>query len=907
MKKLLTLILVALMLLGALVPVAADGAPFSDVKEKRWSYDSIVYAYEKGYMDGVGGGKFDPAGTMTRGMVVTVLYRMEGTPEVEFSNVFTDVKSGKYYSNAVIWAKDNEIVNGVSEGKFDPGGKITREQLATMLYRYADFKGYDVTASGDLSKFPDSDKAHSYAKNALVWATDKGLITGVKSGNADLLDPRGNATREQFAAILKRFDDAFGEKPLAYNTPHAISQYTEPEYPLVTDADVYVATDGSDSNPGTFNLPVATFERARDLVREIKADTSRPEGEIVVAFKAGVYAAPQNLTFTAEDSGTEASPVVYCKYGDGDVTFSAGVTIPLGEFAELTGAEKEMFPAGSVDRIKKADLTSRGVDPSSLGETNNLFAGSERLDLARWPNKLDNGVDDFTDMVLSISEDERSMTLLSPLRNRVNKYHNREDLRMFGYYRYDWSASDGPVQNYDPATGVITPTVNGYGIHRTQEPYCPFPYFYFYNVPDELDRPDEYYIDKRTGTLYVMDPADSLTFCETGLMLSLSGTDDVTFRGLSFGYGTDDCVHAFDCDGITFDRCRFRNIAGYGIYITGDRERISGCEFYDIGRRAVDMRSGERETLTKGESVIDNCLFDTFGTVQKTGMPAIYVAGCGITISHNEICNSSNIGIIYSEYIWASNYITIEYNYIHDTVNQTSDSGAIYAGRNQSGHGSVVRYNLICNTGTPEEGHRPVGIYLDDAMSGQEVYGNIIYEAGNNSLFISGGRENKIHDNIAISNDVTEKEEILFGQLHYDHLAEISDNFTKPITEDEVFMILELVPFRNELWASRFPLLSKVVYDLENMAPYADDPDCVINPAYDEIYGNAIILPQSRIDKGGAERIDDRIRTFASRLEESRQVPLTENPFFVDPTAGDYRLRDDADFKDIPVEQIGRY
>jgi hypothetical protein len=162
MKKILTLILAALMLLGALVPVAADGAPFSDVKEKRWSYDSIVYAYEKGYMDGVGGGKFDPAGTMTRGMVVTVLYRMEGTPEVEFSNVFTDVKSGKYYSKAVIWAKDNEIVNGVSEGKFDPGGKTTREQLATMLYRYAEFKGYDVTASGDLSKFPDADKAHVF-------------------------------------------------------------------------------------------------------------------------------------------------------------------------------------------------------------------------------------------------------------------------------------------------------------------------------------------------------------------------------------------------------------------------------------------------------------------------------------------------------------------------------------------------------------------------------------------------------------------------------------------------------------------------------------------------------------------------------------------------------------------------
>ena len=209
MKKVISLILTALMLLGAVAAAAADGSPFTDVKTTRWSYDYVIYAYENGLMDGVGGGKFDPAGTMTRGMVVTVLWRMENSPAVEFENVFSDVKEGKYYSNAVIWAKNNSIVNGVSEGKFDPGGKITREQLATMLYRFAEYKGYSVAASGDLGKFPDGGKAHSYAKSALVWATSAGLIAGVKSGNADLLDPRGNATREQFATIIYRFCNAF--------------------------------------------------------------------------------------------------------------------------------------------------------------------------------------------------------------------------------------------------------------------------------------------------------------------------------------------------------------------------------------------------------------------------------------------------------------------------------------------------------------------------------------------------------------------------------------------------------------------------------------------------------------------------------------------------------------------------
>ena len=271
MKKLLCAVLAAVMLVGMMASVSgAEGSPFSDVKEKRWSYKSIVYAVDNGYMNGVGGGKFDPAGTMTRGMVVTVLYRMEKSPAVTFRSDFTDVKAGKYYSDAVIWAKDNGIVNGLTETTFGPAGKITREQLCTMLNRFAEFQGKDSRPKGDLSRFPDASEAHSYAKNALTWATDKGLITGVKQGKADILDPRGAATREQFAAILMRYCEADLTVPLEYNDPVPISRYTEPEYPLVDNADVYVAVDGNDSNPGTLDLPVKTVDsrifRARQIL-----------------------------------------------------------------------------------------------------------------------------------------------------------------------------------------------------------------------------------------------------------------------------------------------------------------------------------------------------------------------------------------------------------------------------------------------------------------------------------------------------------------------------------------------------------------------------------------------------------------------------------------------------------------
>ena len=211
MKKLVSLILTAIMIASvtAFSVSAAETYPFDepfiDVKKSRWSYEAVSYVSEKGYMDGVGGGKFNPAAPMTRAMVVTVLYRREGEPAVTFKNVFSDVKDGKWYSKAVIWASNRGIVNGVSEGIFDPNGKITREQLVTMLHRYCDVKLLDVSKRADLGVFTDKNKIHSYAAESFAWAVGEGLISGMTK---DTAAPRGNATREQFAMILKRFDDA---------------------------------------------------------------------------------------------------------------------------------------------------------------------------------------------------------------------------------------------------------------------------------------------------------------------------------------------------------------------------------------------------------------------------------------------------------------------------------------------------------------------------------------------------------------------------------------------------------------------------------------------------------------------------------------------------------------------------
>ena len=175
--------------------------PYTDVKESHWYYSAVEYAFEKGMMSGMTETTFGPNIATNRAMLVSVLWRFEGSPE-GFDHSFSDVKSSHYFDKAVAWAYSNNIVAGKSADKYAPNDKLTREQMAAILYRYAKYAGKDTTAEGDISVFADLNKLDSYAVDAMKWAYGKGVITGM---NATTLDPNGNATRAQLASILQRF------------------------------------------------------------------------------------------------------------------------------------------------------------------------------------------------------------------------------------------------------------------------------------------------------------------------------------------------------------------------------------------------------------------------------------------------------------------------------------------------------------------------------------------------------------------------------------------------------------------------------------------------------------------------------------------------------------------------------
>ncbi|MEE0509904.1 MAG: S-layer homology domain-containing protein [Peptococcaceae bacterium] len=249
-KKLLSLCVMAALVLS-LFPTASLAAenddaalPFQDVSADDWFYDPVTYAYEQGLMTGTSADTFAPNTAMTRGMIVSVLYRLEGSPALSDGNLgypYEDVRGDDWYAMPVYWARENGIVSGYSDTQFGPNDPITREQMAAILHNYSAYKGQDVSARADLSKYSDADQVSSWAETVLSWANAEGLINGM---TATTIDPQGQATRAQVAAIFQRYLEEETPAPdtktvtLVIGRPDALKQVS-----VSLDADAEVTPD----------------------------------------------------------------------------------------------------------------------------------------------------------------------------------------------------------------------------------------------------------------------------------------------------------------------------------------------------------------------------------------------------------------------------------------------------------------------------------------------------------------------------------------------------------------------------------------------------------------------------------------------------------------------------------------
>ncbi|MBR7032832.1 MAG: S-layer homology domain-containing protein [Clostridia bacterium] len=885
MKKIVSFILSLVMSAAvfAVLPSSAAKISFSDVAPDRWSAASIGYAVDKGYMNGVGDGKFDPKGSLTRAMVATVLWRREGSPTPTAPSGFTDVPAGAWYADAVAWAKGTGVVNGMTETTFAPDAFITREQLATMLFRFSSSAPVSVPGRADLSAFSDGAKVSSWAKEALEWAVQAGLVNGM-DGNRLL--PSGNATREQFAAIIERYDGSFD---LVFNEPVLRSHYTEPEYPLVTNADFYVSVSGDDSNDGSFDHPFRTWERARDALRSL--DRSGRDG-VTVAFMAGEYG-PLDLTLTDEDSGTAECPVTYCKYGDGDVTFNNGVTLRKDEFKPITDEEKALFPAKAQNSIMRLDLD--GYFPGGMPAGLAIFGDSGPIWEARYPDMFE-GVDSYLKNVLVIPSSEPNYygmeVSIGPAMSRLllNKVNYFKNMKMTGYIMYGWRVDTFYIANYDKETTVITlddtrlpsdfPSV---GIRTPQMMLSDI---YFENSPDFLDAEGEYWYDPDSNVIYIYEPDDEYTIGLYGSFLTLNDADFTSFVGLDFKSNREgNAINVRDSENITISGCEIS-----GVYSclqasgSSDRFTVSGCDLSRFTGHCIRLgQTNHKATLESNHVLIDNNYIHDYGLSKLFNNQAIMDGSIGAVISHNVFKNSPNgainLGML----------STIEYNVFDNMMTSTQDFGVIYTWNAiSSSRGNTIRYNLF---GTIDKMFgNAFGIYIDDFTQEQYIYGNLFYHS---SLMLHNARDQFVHDNVFIKSyfntngfgfveDGKLKEGLLPDGTGWEDLYR--RYYLNRVNEGEEGY---------EIWRETFPSLYVFKPDVENPFVY----ESIFCP-WDSIHNNVVF--------GSGFNVADEVKQYGE-VYDNLILTEEENPFFVNPTLGDYTLKEGVTSFSIPFEKIGRY
>ena len=705
-------------------------------------------------------------------------------------------------------------------------------------------------------------------------------------------------------------------------TPTGFGMYTEKERPLLNDADLYISPDGSDENDGSFAHPLATLEKARDLVRAM--DKTGKTG-VTVALKAGEYRVSA-LTFTEEDGGTESCPVTYAAYGDGEVILNGGVTLPPAAFLPVSDdAVRARFAEDARDRIVCADLFSLGVTQADYGKlyaigsynTANkytgdytgdlaceLFFNDVRCTLARWP---DSGEWLYTEKVIRTGEGKESdgnatrndnwdnLTNPTPdiyevsrdLAARIEGWQTLDDVWMFGYWKYDWADASTLIESYDPETRQLTPKfVSLYGA-KTGAP------FYFYNVLEELDAPGEWYLDRENGKLYLYPP-EELSAASVDLSLSVSpviraeNADFLTFDGLT--------VKGTRGDGIeitgnhnTVKNCLIKNVAGSALLLKGYHNLAAENEITHTGKGGIRLSGGDRETLTPGENKADNNLIHDWSEVYLTYQPAVSLGGVGNVCSHNEIYNSPHEAITYS----GNNHL-IEYNVIHNVCLLSDDAGAIYAGRSWVMYGNVIRYNAVFNVGA--DGHEPTGIYMDDALSGQTIYGNLVVNAPDVGISLCGGRDHDVRNNIVI---ITNQEPFTYDQRARDVALACKDY------DDGMWNELKTSPWQTPVWQKAFPQMTRFTDDFSRIS----DPDFVPNPAYSVVSGNLTVNFAGDLGSisEAAKAYSDFSGNACFRLKQMKDI-------FTDYETGDYSLPEDSlvftvlpGFEPLPISEMGRY
>ncbi|MBN2291654.1 MAG: right-handed parallel beta-helix repeat-containing protein [Pirellulales bacterium] len=646
---------------------------------------------------------------------------------------------------------------------------------------------------------------------------------------------------------------------------------------------IYVATKGSDAWSGCLadpnaqktDGPFASLIRARDEIRKMKKNGGLPKGGVTVVIRGGTYELDATLLIEAQDCGEKDRPVIYQAAKGEKVRLSGGRDIPTFEKVTDASTLKRLDPTAR-GKVVSANLKKLGI--SDLGSAGSgglrLFFGGKPMTLARWPNEgFVKIIDVLTNQPVNVrgTKGDRVGKFVYD-GDRAKRWVGEKDGWVHGYWFWDWSDQRHKIESIDTKNKVIAvkPPYHTYGYRKGQ-------WYYGMNLLVELDSPGEWYIDRETGVLYFWPPEGTDKATATvpllGTLVKAEGTSNVAFKDITFEAARGTAVVIRSGNNCTVSNCTLRNLGRMAVSISGGRDcGVENCEAYNLGSGGISLAGGNRKTLDPARHyAVNNCIHD-YGQWRRMYSAGIHINGVGNRTANNLIHSAPHIAIIFG-----GNDHTIELNEIHHVCLESNDAGAIYAGRDWTMRGTVIRNNFMHHV-TGFRNHGCVGVYLDDMFSGTEISGNVFYKV-TRAAFIGGGRDVTIKNNIFVDCNPA---------LHIDSraLGWAADCANTTMKER-----LATMPYKDALWTKRYPRLVNILDD-EPAAPK----------------GNLI---ENNLCWGGHwDGIGGGARKY---LTLKNNLIVEKDPGFVDAAKMNFRLKPDStvlkklpELGKIPFDKIGR-
>lgn len=649
----------------------------------------------------------------------------------------------------------------------------------------------------------------------------------------------------------------------------------------------YVATDGDDNNPGTEAQPFRTLEKARDIISQ--AIQLPPDG-VTVYLRGGKYFRSGEFQLTSVNCGEVDKRITYRGYPGETVRVIGGAELNPAWFTYTNSSSSvwSRLDVSAKGNVMECNLGNHGI--TDWGQVRSRGYGSnatshmelsfdrEIMQLARWPNS------GFETTVTPSAD-----TIFTYTGTRPSRWLSATHPFAFGYWLYDWAPQYEAITNIDIVNSNITiakkPT---YGIGPGKR-------WYALNLIEELDMPGEYYVESDNGMLYFWPPSDISNaelivsvLGENGEgIVNMSGADYITFRDMTFEVCRYDAFDITDCDNILIDNCIIRNTGNMACDISsGYNVDVQNCEVYGIGSMAFKLNGGNRATLISSHHAVQNNKIHDFSRWIRAYAPGVALYGCGHEVFNNHFYHAPHSAI--TALSQGGNNHIMRFNEFNDICYETDDAGVVMFAHDWGYRGNRLEYNFIhdCYSTAPTwAGVR--GVYLDSACSSIDILSNVIYEVPDYAIFINGGRDTIINNNVIAKSD---------RAITASRWARVGLNLI-PGSYYNYKEKIEAYNYDQPPWSTAYPKLAAIFNNGYDMALEPQGNTIVKNIGW----GNGIWQHDQGTGGYGAF-------TFFGDIRNNIE---NQDPKFVDEASRNMALRDDSPaytipgFVRIPFERIG--